>query len=102
MARVDERDCGHATPCWIWTGPLSGPDSKPGGGYARMSLNDRTCAAHIVMWTNEHGYIPGNRELDHLCRQRACVNPEHLELVSRSRNIKRMHAARAITCEAAA
>ena len=61
-----------------------------------MSLNDRTVAVHIVMWTNEHGYIPGNRELDHICRNRLCVRPDdgHLELVSHSKNIKRQWQAR--------
>ncbi|NTG98894.1 HNH endonuclease [Agrobacterium rhizogenes] len=81
--------------CWIWTGPTSGSSGR-GKNYPRMSLNGRTVAVHIVMWTNEHGYIPGNRELDHKCRNRLCVRHDegHLELVSHSKNIKRQWKAR--------
>lgn len=104
MARVEEKDCGHATSCWLWTGPTSGSKGR-GAGYPRFSIAGHTCAVHLVLWTIEHGYIPGNRQLDHLCRTRLCVRPDHLDLVSAHRNMKRMHAAaRAaaeITCEAA-
>lgn len=95
-ARIMERvHIDPVTGCWIWTGPTSGSSGR-GHGYPRMSLNDRTVAVHIVMWTNEHGYIPGNRELDHKCRNRLCVRPDdgHLELVSHSLNIKRQWKAR--------
>ncbi len=83
------------TGCWIWTGPTSGSSGR-GKDYPRMSLNGRMVATHRVMWTNEHGYIPGNKELDHACRNRLCVRPDegHLELVSHSVNIKRQWKAR--------
>lgn len=98
--RIDE-DTG----CWIWTGPTSG-ESGRGAGYPRMSLGSQTVAVHIVMWTNEHGYIPGKKELDHVCRNRLCVrpDPEHLQLVTRKRNILRQWEARraaAMVCEEA-
>lgn len=56
-----------------------------------MSLGGQTVAVHLVMWTNEHGYIPGKKEIDHFCRNRLCVRPEqdHLQLVTRKRNILR-------------
>lgn len=56
----------------------------------------QTVAVHIALWTNEHGYIPGKKELDHVCRNRLCVrpDPEHLELVTRKRNILRQWEAR--------
>lgn len=76
--------------CWIWQGPTSG---KPGAGrghsYPRMSLDGQTVAVHKVSWTNEHGYIPGRKQLDHTCRNRLCVNPAHLELVTHKANCKR-------------
>jgi hypothetical protein len=83
------------TGCWLWTGPTSG-NSGRGAGYPRMSLGGQTVAVHIAMWTNEHGYIPGKKELDHVCRNRLCVrpDPEHLELVTRKRNILRQWEAR--------
>jgi len=92
MARVS---IDPETGCWIWTGGTSGSSGR-GKDYPRMSLNGRTVAVHIVMWTNEHGYIPGNRELDHQCRNRLCVRPDenHLEMVSHSKNIKRQWKAR--------
>ncbi|KQS76838.1 hypothetical protein ASG25_15575 [Rhizobium sp. Leaf384] len=93
MARVvvDE-----ATGCWIWTGPTSGEEGR-GAGYPRMSLAGQTVAVHKVMWTNEHGYIPGKKELDHKCRNRLCVRPDnldHVELVTRKRNALRREAAK--------
>jgi hypothetical protein len=91
------------TGCWIWTGPTSGTEGR-GAGYPRMALAGQTVAVHIVMWTNEHGYIPGKKELDHVCRNRLCVrpHPDHLEMVTRKRNaIRREQAKRAMICEEA-
>jgi len=76
-----------STPCHIWMGSTSG--NGRGGGYPRMSLNGQTVAVHIVVWTNEHGYIPGKKQIDHLCENRLCVNVEHLEMVSHIENQKR-------------
>ncbi|UFX01120.1 HNH endonuclease [Sinorhizobium medicae WSM1115] len=78
------------TGCWEWTGPDSGKSGR-GKGYPRMSLDGQTVAVHIAMWTNEHGYIPGKKELDHACRNRLCVRPEqdHVEMVTRKENAKR-------------
>lgn len=92
MARVEVVDCGHATPCWLWTGPTSG--NGRGGDYARMNLDGQTVAVHLVMWTNQFGFIPGKKQIDHLCRQRRCVRPDHGELVTHKQNQKRRDAAR--------
>lgn len=94
--RIDEE-----TGCWLWTGPTSGTEGR-GAGYPRMALGGQTVAVHIVMWTNEHGYIPGKK--DHVCRNRLCVrpHPDHLEMVTRKRNaIRREQAKRAMICEEA-
>lgn len=77
-------DRGYATPCFEWAGPTSG--NGKGGGYGRMCLNDTTCATHKVGWTNQHGYIPHGKQLDHLCENRLCWREDHLELVSHKRN----------------
>jgi hypothetical protein len=42
-----------------------------------------------VMATHYFGYIPGNKQVDHKCRNRLCCNPEHLELVSQKENCRR-------------
>lgn len=90
LGYVDER--GLPSPCHLWTGPDSG--NGRGGGYPRMALDGQTVAVHLVAWTNEHGFIPGKKQLDHRCRHRRCVNHEHLELVTHKQNQKRRDAAR--------
>lgn len=83
------------TGCWIWTGPTSG-ESGRGAGYPRMTLSGQTVAVHHVMFTNEHGYVPGKKQIDHKCRNRLCVNPDpdHLEMVTHKRNQMRRASAR--------
>lgn len=68
-------------PCWIWTS--YGQD----GGYGKMRVDGREVLAY--RWAYEHfiGPVPGGLELDHLCRNRICVNYErHLEPVTRREN----------------
>jgi len=81
--------------CWLWTG------TKTPGGYAQAAMSAKTRGdytpgakvVHVVVhrWTYElHvGPIPAGLDLDHLCRVRNCVNPWHLEPVTRSVNLKR-------------
>lgn len=94
MARVEvvdaPPDMAHLGPCQLWTGPTSG-DGR-GGDYPRMSLDGQTVAVHLVNWTNGHGFIPGKKQLDHLCRRRRCVSVDHLELVTHRENQKRRDA----------
>lgn len=82
---------GDPSPCHLWTGPTSGTGRGRGrgGGYGRMSLNGQTVATHIVVFTHYYGYVPGNRQVDHLCFQRLCCNPSHLELVTHQKNQNR-------------
>jgi hypothetical protein len=54
-----------------------------------MSLNGQTVAVHKVMFTHEHGFIPGKKQIDHKCRNRLCCSPSHLEMVSHRENQKR-------------
>jgi hypothetical protein len=84
------------TPCWEWTGPTSGATGR-GAGYGRMSLDGQTVAVHLVMYTHENGFIPGKKQVDHVCRNRLCCNPSHLELVTHLQNQKRR--AKAAKCE---
>lgn len=87
-------DAGYETPCWLWQ--LADSGDGRGGGYPRMKLNSRTVAAHIVSFVNEFGYVPRNKQIDHKCRQRRCVNPDHLEMVSHVENAKRRDAANGV------
>lgn len=91
-ARTEIKDLGFViddkpSPCFIWTGPDSG--SGRGGGYGRMSLDGHTVATHIVAYTNFFGLIPGTKQVDHLCINRLCWNPAHLEMVTHKQNQKR-------------
>lgn len=78
---------GKPSPCHIWTGPTSG--TGRGGGYGRMSLNGQTVAVHLVAYTHFFGYIPSKMQVDHLCNNRLCCNPGHLELVTHITNQRR-------------
>ena len=64
--------------CWIWTGATL-------RGYGRISLKGENRIAHRVIYEFLRGPIP-LPELDHLCRVRCCVNPDHLEPVTKREN----------------
>lgn len=78
---------GIDSPCFQWTGPTSG--TGRGGGYGRMSLNGQTVAVHLVAYTHFFGFIPGTKQIDHLCSNRLCWRKEHLEMVTHQTNQKR-------------
>lgn len=82
--------------CWRWTGPTSGSKGR-GKDYPRMSLDGSTVAVHRTMWALIHGPIPPKKQLDHSCRFRLCVRPDHLEIMTHLRNQRlRAEAARAL------
>lgn len=47
--------------------------------------------AHIALWEKEHGSVPAGRELHHKCEVQACVNPEHLDLLTKGEHQHRHH-----------
>ncbi|MEU9606399.1 HNH endonuclease signature motif containing protein [Streptomyces sp. NPDC048057] len=69
--------------CWQWTGYLM-PN-----GYARFSVAGERRYAHRVAYEAVHGPIPDRLVIDHLCRNRGCVNPDHLEAVTQRINVLR-------------
>ena len=87
---------GQSSPCHIWQGPTSGEGK--GGGYGRMSLNGQTVAVHLVIFTHYYGYIPGKKQIDHLCNNRLCCNHLHLEMVSHLTNQRRRAQRAKLTC----
>lgn len=89
--RVQEVDGYIEGPCHIWQRADSG--NGRGGGYPRMKLDGQTVAVHRVAYTQRNGYVPGKKQIDHKCRQRLCVNPDHLEMVTHKKNQKRRAAA---------
>ena len=71
------------TGCWLWTGTMMHC------GYGQISRHGRNQPAHRAMWEHQHGPIEGKLTIDHLCLNRRCVNPEHMELVTYSVNNRR-------------
>jgi hypothetical protein len=69
--------------CWLWTAARSST------GYGVFAIAKSGCSAHRVIYELLHGPVPADMEIDHLCGQRLCVNPAHLEAVSRSINKRR-------------
>lgn len=69
--------------CWNWNG------TKSRKGYGRFSFQGRGVSAHRFAYSEFVGPIPEDLELDHLCRNRACVNPAHLEPVTHKVNVLR-------------
>lgn len=75
--------------CWEWTGAI-----QPGTGYSALNVGTVDgkkiiTSGHRVLYELFNGPIPEGTEIDHLCRNRTCVRPAHLEAVTRSENNRR-------------
>ena len=69
--------------CWEWIG------AKNSGGYGSIKDSGKNRKTHRVMWEIQVGGLTPGLTLDHLCRNRTCCNPDHLEEVSLKENILR-------------
>ena len=67
--------------CWEWIGVLN--------PYAGIRIGGKMRKAHRVSYEHFKGSIPEGLELDHLCRNVRCVNPDHLEPVTHRENVRR-------------
>ena len=74
--------------CWVWPGRLT-PD-----GYGQCRYIGKSMLAHRLSYELHVGPIPAGLTIDHLCRNRCCVNPDHLELVTHKQNQRRRDRAR--------
>lgn len=69
--------------CWIWTGAIQS------AGYGHLAVKGKTVLSHRFAYELLAGPIPEDEESDHLCRNHACVNPGHIELVTHQENCQR-------------
>jgi hypothetical protein len=81
--RYREEDRGYETPCHIWL------LAKSKWGYGLEAVGHSGRAAHLVAYEKRYGPVAKGLDLDHLCRQRDCINSDHLEPVIRAVNIQR-------------
>lgn len=79
LDNIVEADRGYVTPCWVWLG------EKDKHGYGRIKRDNRRVPTHWIL----KGDPPEGLESDHLCFQRDCVRPEHIEYVTRQENLRR-------------
>lgn len=69
--------------CWNWTALLNPK------GYGLAYMNGKLTSAHRVAWKFLRGEIPKFLVIDHLCRNRKCMNPDHMEPVTNKENVLR-------------
>lgn len=68
-------DDGHDTECWAWQGHCDAD------GYAEVKWRGHKYRASRLVYTAYNGPLDNGTDVDHLCRNRACVNPAHLEQI---------------------
>lgn len=89
IERIADRVALTETGCLEWIGSIHKH------GYGAVSTGSRTDGTRRKQWAHRAvyellvGLIPDGLDLDHLCRNRSCVNPEHLEPVTRRENLMR-------------
>ena len=71
------------TGCWLWLG------TRTNMGYGSITYHSIEILAHRLVYELEKGSIPAGLELDHLCRNTLCCNPDHLEPVTHRENMRR-------------
>lgn len=81
------RNCGVqsdrvSTPCWEWLG------TRGQRGYGFFRVNGKMLKAHRFAYALCVGPIPNELDLDHLCHNTACVNPDHLEPTTNSNHMR--------------
>ncbi|WP_310773651.1 HNH endonuclease signature motif containing protein [Mycobacterium sp. Z3061] len=80
----------EGTACWVWMGSLKGPAGYGSFRTRTLHTGSRTITAHRFLYELWHGQpVPDGLVIDHLCRNRRCVNPLHIEAVTQRVNVLR-------------
>ena len=85
IVRITTRLAVTPDGCWVWTGANNGV----GYGVVGRGGREGQTYVHRVMYEYHRGPIPDGLILDHLCRNRGCANPSHLEPVTHRENLRR-------------
>lgn len=80
--------------CWEWTRSIT-------DGYGKTTIGGKTYRVHRLVWTLLVGPLDAAIVLDHLCRNRRCCNPDHLEPIDSPENTRRGRVARQVVCRRA-
>lgn len=78
-------ETNHPDDCWTWTGAISDR------GYGRMTIEGQTVHTHRFAYQMLVGPIPPGLVIDHLCENKRCCNPDHLDAVTQGENVRRYH-----------
>lgn len=89
---ADKFEVDHETGCWNWTAAMSA------AGYGRVRVGESNKLAYRAVWEMTVEPVPDGLELDHLCRNTRCINPDHLEPVTHAENMRRSPPAQVRFC----
>lgn len=85
VARMMKRVIKRTDGCWIFTGCVN----SKGYGCVGSGRKGKSVLTHRLVVIARDGSVPDDMTIDHLCQVKRCVNPAHLEVVSRAENTRR-------------